>query len=210
MSADLQKTKSGMVSGVLLLVLIISLMGLAILKVTGFIENNMAQQGVGVVLGGMLILLGNYMPKLVLPLGILGDNAPKLNKLERIAGNAFVLTGGLVVSVWVLAPQDIRMLLSAILVLVVFALLASVWSRSLFGGLSEKKLEAKLAGVDIQVRSNQRLAVFGFLYVILWVFAIFLADAVWGDRVSQGMVLPFIIISAVVISFVTIKHQLKR
>jgi len=210
MSTENQKKTPGKITGITLLILFVCLIALGVSKATGFIESNQAQQGFGIVLGLILVLLGNFLPKLVLPLSQRGDDPHKAIRNERMAGMLFVLTGALIVSVWLFVTQEYRMMVSSVVGLSVISLVFAQWAHGVFGGLSESQIESKLERLNVEIPLSQRLAVFGILYTLFWVFAMFLADAVWGDSVAQGMVIPFIIISAVLLSFMTIKHQFKR
>ncbi len=42
-----------------------------------------------------------------------------------------------------------------------------------------------------------RMTTFLILHALLWVFAIFLADSIWGDGVSQAVAFVFIVVNTI-------------
>lgn len=58
--------------------------------------------------------------------------------------------------------------------------------------------------------SKSRMALFLILHALLWVFAIFLADSLWGDAVSQLLVWPFIIVNTVLAILFSLKLRGQR
>lgn len=46
-----------------------------------------------------------------------------------------------------------------------------------------------------------RVLIFAMLHTLAWVFAMFLADSIWGDAVSRAMVAPFVVANTVLAIF---------
>ena len=101
------------------------MIALAISKETGVIEHDVAKRGVGVIFGLMLIVVGNLLPKFRLFDSPRRDPA-QTHAAERFAGWVFVITGTAYSIIWAFVPMSSVMLVSSIVGLSSFALVASV------------------------------------------------------------------------------------
>ncbi|NHK28390.1 hypothetical protein FF098_010780 [Parvularcula flava] len=79
--------------------------GLAGLEALGIVGGAVAERAMGAVLGVVLILYGNIIPKLITPLAGLCD-AGRKQALQRFAGWTFVLGGIGYALAWLVVPID--------------------------------------------------------------------------------------------------------
>lgn len=180
--------------------LVAAVIGFAVTKEMGMIDNLLAKRGVGLALGGLLIVAGNLLPKLVLPLGARGGHGEKAAAAERFAGLVFVLAGLVQVMVWVFAP------LNAPLVASLVGLTAVALAAANYIGLAMKgPARGLFAETPPQTRADRALLskrgiVFQILYALVWVFAMFLADEIWGDQFSQWMAVAFVLTQGILVA----------
>mgnify|MGYP003665890195 CR=1 FL=1 len=79
----------GRSSSTALVVLLIAFAGVVIAKESGQIDGVMAKRGVGALLGLMMVVTGNFLPKLIFPL----TRSARVGAAERLCGWILVLTG---------------------------------------------------------------------------------------------------------------------
>jgi len=161
-------------------------------KKTGLLDPQIARRGAGALLGLMLVATGNFVPKLRLfqPEG----DAVHSGLIDRFAGWAFVMSGTIFTAIWLLAPVSWAMLASP---LIGAAGLLIVLTRWLIwkGPRRDGFLPSLTPG---------RITLAILLSAVFWTFAIFFADAVWGDQVSQGMAMSFSIVLVALVPFLVI------
>ena len=181
----------GRSSSTALVVLLIAFAGVVIAKETGQIDGVMAKRGVGALLGLIMVVTGNILPKLIFPL----TRTAGVSAAERLSGWILVLTGLTLVAAFVLLPDDGVALWGALIGLAGFAgvgltIVASGWSMQRDGvdGLAE----AAGAGSVAYRSAKVRLSAIIILHAIAWVFAMFVADVLWGDRAGVWMVVGFV------------------
>ncbi|MEZ5997764.1 MAG: hypothetical protein R3B98_03615 [Hyphomonas sp.] len=158
-----------------------AMMAFGVAKKTGALEPEAARRGAAAMLGLMLAVIGNFVPKLRLfqPAGGPADSGP----VDRFAGWAFVVCGLVFAAVWLFAPADKAMLGSPMIGVAGFLVVLARWLA--WRGRHSERLVPRLTPV--------RMALALLLLSVLWTFGIFFADAVWGDRVSQWMAIGFAI-----------------
>jgi hypothetical protein len=173
------------------------IVAIAIAKKTAAIDYDFAKRGVGIVLGLMLIGVGNLIPKFRLFDSPRRDPA-KTCAAERFAGWVFVLAGAAYVAVWAFAPMSGVMLISSILGLAAFALVAFDWLRRV------RNAEARTARPQPTEATLVKRFLLGTILLTLgWGVAIFLVDHVWGDAASlwvgiiYSIVVPFLALGPV-------------
>lgn len=163
---------------------------LALGKEFDLIDPLLARRGVGIAFGGLLMLAGNFLPKLVLPASARTRNPGRAAATERRAGWIFVATGIAVIVAWLLVPAGQGFLVTAAIGLAGFALVG-VDAAALI--LSPAIAPDDSDAAPQPATQVQRRTLFMVLHALLWVFAIFLADALWGDNASKWMVIGFVI-----------------
>ncbi|HIG23952.1 MAG TPA: hypothetical protein EYG02_10230 [Henriciella marina] len=161
--------------------LVAIMMGFAIAKKTGAMNPDLARRGAAAMIGLVLVVTGNFVPKLRLfqP----KDGAPGASAVDRFAGWVFVACGAAFTAVWLFAPIDKAMLGSPMIGVAGFLLVLARWLA--WKGNRTTGLMPRF--------TPGRFAIVLLLISILWVFAIFFADATWGDSVAQWMAIGFTI-----------------
>lgn len=176
--------------------LFVVIAGFAIAKKTGLIDYDLAKRGVAMSLGVMLIVAGNFLPKLRLFDGP-GRDPARVLWAERSAGWIFVLAGVAYVAVWAFTPIAHVMWLSSAVGLSAFAFVAMAWKRAAAGGVPWDMRSAGHGGESALVK---RVLLFTVLLTLLWSVSIFLVDYIWGDAVTQVVAIGFPILLGVVLS----------
>jgi hypothetical protein len=155
------------------------MIAIAIAKKTGAIDYDLAKRGVGIIFGLMLIGAGNLLPKFRL-FDVAQLDRVKALAVERFAGWVFVLGGIAYVAVWALAPMPSAMLISSIVGLAAFALVAVDFIRRASGA------RTSVATPQATDATLVKQTLLGMLLLSLgWGVTIFLVDYIWGDAVSQ-------------------------
>ncbi len=175
-------------SGAGIVVLFAAMMGIAFAKETGMIDNDLAKRGVGAVMGLMLVLVGNLLPKFRL-FDAPGRDPAAAMAAERFAGWTFVVVGVVYALVWSLAPMPSALVASSLIGLSGFALVALNWVRVAI----RDRAVAAAPGTTVET-FTRRFGLAVILITLLWGVAIFLVDYVWGDRVSQWAAIVFAVV----------------
>lgn len=160
------------------------LMAFGVGKLTETLDPLVARRGVGVMIGLMLMVTGNFLPKLRLfqP----ATAAANSDTINRFAGWTFVICGLAFATVFLLAPADKVFIVPPLIVMAGFLAVLARWLMS--KGKRASRLSLQL--------TPGRLALATMLATVLGTCAIFLADAVWGDNVSRwtAILFPFILL----------------
>ena len=194
----------GRSSSTALVVLLIAFAGVVIAKETGQIDGVMAKRGVGALLGLIMVVTGNILPKLIFPL----TRTAGVSAAERLSGWILVLTGLTLVAAFALLPDDGVALWGALIGLAGFAgvgltLIAAgrAAQRDGIGGLTTSDGASSV----VQRSAKARVSAIFILHAIAWAFAMFVADAIWGDRSGIWMVVAFMIANSL-LALVLRKH----
>ncbi|RIJ23858.1 hypothetical protein D1224_06285 [Henriciella barbarensis] len=171
-----------------------AMLAFGITKKTGILDPDLARRGAAAMLGLMLVVMGNYTPKLRLfqPAG----EHTGASAVDRFAGWTFVVAGLAFVAIWLFAPIDKAMLASPMIGVAGFLVVLARW-------LAWGERAGGTASV-LPRPTPVRTAVFILLVSLLWTFAIFFADTIWGDRVAQWMAMGLIIVIAAVAPFIAV------
>jgi len=196
----------GRTSMIAFVILLLGFAAVVIAKETGQIDGIMAKRGVGALMGLIMVVTGNILPKLIFPL----TRTARIGTAERVSGWILVLTGLALVAAFAGLPDDNVALQGALIGLTGFAgvgliLIASGWSvaRDGLNVLAEPEGAAPLAYRSARVRVS---AIF-ILHAIAWAFAMFVADAIWDDQAAIWMVVAFSIANGL-LALVLRKHWL--
>ncbi|MGB3626435.1 MAG: hypothetical protein WA989_11415 [Henriciella sp.] len=162
-----------------------AILAFGVAKKTGMLDPDLARRGVAIMLGLMLVVTGNYVPKLRLFQASGGQAGT--SAVDRFAGWTFVLSGIAFITTWVFAPIGSAMLASPMIGAAGFLLVLARWIA--WGDRSG----ASTNGSALPKVTPARAAIFMLLASLLWTFAIFFADTIWGDSVAQWMAMGFVI-----------------
>src|SRR5215470_16984693 len=151
---------------------------LAFAQKMGLLHAAEVQRGLGLIIGVMVIVTGNYLPK-VRPLNAPGVNpSTAATAAERFAGWILVLVGIGYVGLFAFAPLDLARKISAILGITAIVLIAADWAwlirGALYGGEANPE---ETAAERVQVVKKRKLIVpllFAFFYVLATACAVFL------------------------------------
>jgi len=199
------------VFGVIGLFTVLVTFGLA--KEWDVIEGGLAKRAVGMLLSAMLIVLGNVLPKLVRPISGRRGNPVRHMAAERFAGWTFVLTGVVCVAVWLFAPLESVMLIASLVGLSAFSLVFATWAWLAWGEHSQVQQETLVSEHSAEMSQRApgiRGGLFLLLHALFWVFAIFLADSIWGDSVSQWMGVFFVVVSGVLATYMAARSRVSE
>jgi hypothetical protein len=182
----------GRSSSVALVALFVAFAGVVVARETGQIDGILAKRGVGALLGGIMVVTGNILPKLIFPL----SRAARVSAAERLCGWILVLTGLTLVAAFALLPDEGVTFWGAVIGLVGFVgvgltLLGSDGAavRDGIADSAEPTDTGTLACRSAKVRVS---AIF-ILHAVAWAFAMFVADGLFGDRAAVWMVVAFTI-----------------
>lgn len=171
-----------------------AMLAFGITKKTGILDPDVARRGAATMLGLMLVVTGNYIPKLHLfrPESVQSGSSA----VDRFAGWTFVGAGLAFVAIWLCAPIDKAMLASPMIGVAGFLLVLARWLA--WGE------QAGGAASILPRPTPVRAAVFILLVSLLWTFAIFFADSIWGDSVAQWMAMGLILVLTGIAPFIVV------
>lgn len=195
--------------------LLAGVLGFALLKETGVLTNNVSKRSAGALIGIVLIVTGNSLPKYITPLSMRACSPARATATERFAGWVFVLGGLVYVAAWVFAPIENAKLWSSLIGLCVFLIVIVAWTR-LASGPQQEYFDATLPGdgdADQQrggrpimsSPSRGRVAVIILLHALAWAIAMLFASALfentaWGNQVAPWMSVGFVLANGVLIA----------
>tara|TARA_R110002051_G_scaffold71405_1_gene128811 strand:+ start:490 stop:1116 length:627 start_codon:yes stop_codon:yes gene_type:complete len=168
----------------------------AIAKETGYIDNVSAKRAVGMIFGLMMIVTGNFLPKLIHA----SSQSPALLKSRRLTGWLFVLTGAILIIALSLLPATHVPLWTALIGLGGFLAVGLNAALANLSAARHPGLGAKTGQVHspaVPRGTNTWLSAMYILHAIGWVFAMFLADIIWGDKSMVWMLVGFTIANSV-------------
>jgi hypothetical protein len=177
------------VGGLVALVVIV-----AVARNQDVVDPDLGRRVVAIGMGLILVVISNAFPKLVRPLTAQGSNPARVLAAERFAARTLVLTGIAFVALWALSPIEHLMRISALVGLAGFGLVGVSRLRLMLDGNTRSR-EAEGADEDPAAKevAIKRTAIVGLLHGLLWVFAMFLADSIWGDTAAPWMVIAFVV-----------------
>jgi hypothetical protein len=161
------------------------------------IDAGTARRIIGIIVGLMAIVTGNFLPKLR-PLTAPGSDARRSASAEWFAGWTLVIAGIGYVSVFALAPPAQARLLAALLGLSAIAVIAWSWA-----GLLRKAF----AGPATGKRKTMAYLFVSFLYVFANASVAYLSDAPWVREVSAWMMIGYSFLFAI---FFAVANHKKR
>jgi hypothetical protein len=163
----------------------------------GAVEATLARRGIGMVIGAMFVVTGNFLPKMR-PLNTRGDPATT-TAAERVAGWTLVLVGVADVALFLFARLSVASSISSIIGIGAIAVIAVNWAwlaRSvLLGGRHQPNGSATPLRAPTQRRRIMMWLLFAIFYLsaATWV-KVFVADPAWSDKVGTWMLITFCIL----------------
>ena len=100
----------------------------SLLKQAEWIDGDGLKRMTGAVIGGVLLVTGNYLPKTALPASARRNPAVAM-ETERFAGRVLFIGGLGYVAAWMIGPVEHAQLVSTLIGLLAFALVISAWAR---------------------------------------------------------------------------------
>lgn len=175
-------------AAVIFLGLFAVMIAIAIAKKTGHLDYDLAKRGVGMALGVMLVAAGNLLPKFHLFHSPRREARESL-AAERFAGWVFVVAGVAYLAVWALAPMATVMLISSLVGLTAFALVAIDLLRRRGATVPQTKV-----GQVTEENLAKRLLLATILLTLGWAVVIFLADHIGGDAAARWCGIAYVIV----------------
>jgi len=158
-----------------------AMMAFAAAMRTGYIESGFERRSIGLLVGVMIVLTGNLLPKLR-PLSSAGKKRVPKAKAERFAGWSLVLAGLLYCAFFLFVPLHQARVISSIVGIVTLSLIAAgcAWlARRTVSGTPHQPEENPGPTECLQ---EKRKIVFWLLFASLYVFTTACAAFLFGDR----------------------------
>lgn len=159
---------------------------LVVAKEMNWIGAELARRAVSALIGVLLAVCGNYLPKLT---GAPGADSGSLGRADRAAGRLLMVTGLGFALIWVLAPLDWARSVSPLAGLGGGLLALAAWAnaaRAAEGGPARLAISAMSTAV--------RLAVATIVVSILATFGLFEIDRLWGDQAAQWSAIVLVMV----------------
>jgi hypothetical protein len=174
---------------------------LAFAQKMGFIEATLEKRAMGLIMGAVIIVIGNFLPK-TRPLTAPGVNPPgPAAAAERFAGWILFVVGIAYIALFALAPLDQARKISSILGIGAMIYVAASWGwmlrGALLGGQEELLADRRRAA---KKRKLIVLLLFAFFYTIATECMVFLLhNRSQIERVSWWMFLGFGLLYSVLV-----------
>lgn len=148
-------------------------------KGMGFLEAAATRRAIGLLIGVMALVIGNFLPKLR-PLNSPDANPAKEMEAERFAGWILVLAGIAYIVLFLFAPLDQAGRLSSVLGISALVAIATNWA---WLGLTALSRSRQIAGkARLTEQAEQRKLVIWLLFAFAYVFATACLVSLFRDR----------------------------
>jgi hypothetical protein len=177
---------------------------IAAAKTAGIIETTVERRALGLVIGVLVVLTGNLLPK-TRPLSAAGGGRARAMAVERFAGWTLVLAGLSYVALFMFVPLDQARTISSIIGMSAIAVVAANWLWQLRSAASrgQKTMDDTDANAPVPSKAvaDRRKLLFHLLFAFLWVFATACAMSLfstkrWSGQLGWGMTQSFFIMYA--------------
>ncbi len=169
-----------------IVVLLLAFAAVVVSKESGWTSSFASKSAVCVVLGLMMVLMGNFLPKLAVP----GTSA-RARRSEWFSGLSLIIGGLAIVPSALLIPSPWAPSVAAVVGLTAHLAATAFW----FQAQSERP-----PAVD-ESRNSLRAAFGHMLVAIAWVLAMFPADLLWGDSSTWPMLIGYMLSSFALIAW---------
>ncbi len=178
----------------------------ALAKGHGLVDAAVSRRAIGLLVGLMIVFVGNLVPKLR-PLNSPSSDPDKAGAAERSAGWTLVLTGIAYIALFAFAPLDQAARIAPFLGVGAIAVIAVNWTwlarGTLFGRAEPEQALTELSAQAVEKRKVMISLLFGLLYVLAgtWI-ALLVHDNPWGRELGSWMILVFGTLYAVIYAVV--------
>ena len=168
-------------------ILLTTFVALVMAKESGWMQSSDVKRYIGIVMALMLAVTGNFLPKLLHPDRTIAGS-------QRRSGWGLVLTGAILIVALLAAPADQIELWSGIVGLggMSIILIDVISRRTSEAGQGRAKHDQSTVE---KKHAETRVSALLIVHAIGWVFAMFLADYLWGDAAAKWLLLPFTILN---------------
>ena len=160
--------------------------GFAMARETGLLDMDTGKRGAAAMMGLMLAVCGNILPKIARRLEIGREVAAAYASADRLAGWALVFTGLAYAGIWALAPIDRAPIGASFVGLGGFLVALGLW---LFKARPTPNYSVPSLLFSTGVAG--RATVFLLLASLFLAGALFPIDAIWGDDVAQTIAIIY-------------------
>ena len=186
---------------------------IAIARAAGIVEVAVEQRVLGLVIGAMIVVTGNFLPKMR-PLNTAHGDPAKTTAAERLAGWVLSLAGLAYIALFVFAPLDQARHVSSIIGIGAIVLIALDWTwlaRSvLFRARQPVEGSSETSQSALQRRTLATWLLFAFFYVLAVACVTFLfGDTRWGHQIGAWSIVAFSSAYALLYGFLGDKHSCK-
>lgn len=144
---------------------------LAMAEKMGVLEAAVVKRALGLILGVLVVVIGNFLPK-IRPLNAPGVNPTKAAAIaERIAGWILVLVGLAYVVLFTVAPLQQARTMSSILGIAALVLIAANWAWLLPGAIFGSRDTSEDTETDIARAAKKRKLIISLLFAFFYAFA---------------------------------------
>ncbi len=192
------------------LALMVATTALAAVKVWGVIDARTSMRGFGLLIGLMIVVMGNFLPK-IRPLRTTDGAQGPAMAAERSAGWILVLAGITYLALFAFAPLELARTVSSIVGICAIVVVAANWawkSRGMLAGI-EARCEDSTA-LDRQTDQRRKL-IANLLFAFLWVLAAACTKFLFGNRpwisdIASWMTVGFSILYAALLVVLDLKR----
>jgi len=196
----------------------IGLLGLvalfALARGMGVINAAVTRRATGLLIGIMIVITGNLVPKLR-PLNSPSSNPAEAGAAERLAGWTLVLAGIAYIGLFAFAPLGYAARFSSFVGMGAIAVIAVNWTwlarDTLFGRARSAEDMLELSEQAVQKRNVMIWLLFGLLYVLVGTWVAFLVhDNIWGRELASWMILVFGTLYAILYAVLESRRSSRR
>lgn len=170
---------------------------IAVSRETGLVHPDLGKRLGAAMIGLMLSVCGNILPKIARRLDLGRETAAALGAADRSAGRVLLASGLLYAAIWLLAPLDRAALGASCAGLGGMLLALGVW----LWPVREMGRDARAGAVNGAALAG-RLTVFCLIGGVFFASLLIQIDAVFGDEVAQWTAVVFAIAMPIVAAVV--------
>jgi hypothetical protein len=167
-------------------------MALAIAAKTGIIDPPFEKRALGVLIGVMVIVMGNLLPKLR-PLNAHGGDPTSTTAAERLAGWLLVISGIAYTALFVFAPLDRARPISSLIGIGAIVIIAASWIRLAILALARRDARTPRNAPDRRVVEQRKVVgwlMFSFFYLVATAcFTFLFQDRIWFHEFASWMLI---------------------
>lgn len=164
----------------------------------GVVDATLTRRAIGMVIGAMFVLTGNFLPKMR-PLNTPGGDPARATAAERVAGWILVLVGITDVGLFLFAPLEVARSVSSIIGIGAIAVIAANWAWLARGLMFGGRQMTDGPTTTQRAPTERRRIMIWLLFAIFYVSATacvkaFVSDPAESDKVGTWMLLTFCVL----------------